>query len=55
MEKIHTDASQPEVSKEVKQSVVRPKGAGADRKPEPNPTIDPLSYGKYSPRKGSPR
>jgi hypothetical protein len=53
--KIHTDESQPEVSKEMKQGVVVPKGAGADRQPEPNPTVDSMKYGSYSKRKGSPR
>jgi hypothetical protein len=53
--KIKTDESQPMNEKEVSKAQVSPKGAGADRQPDPKMTVDGLAYGKYSPRKGSPR
>jgi hypothetical protein len=52
--KIKTDEAQPTNEREVSKAQVRPKGAGADRQPEPSMQVE-NTQGNFSKRKGSPR
>lgn len=54
MMKIKTDETQPMNEREVSKAQVRPKGAGADRQPEPSMQVE-KNGGSFSKRKGSPR
>jgi hypothetical protein len=52
--KIKTDEAQPMNEREVSKAQVSPRGAGADRQPEPNMKVE-NGQGNYSKHKGSPR
>jgi hypothetical protein len=52
--KIKTDEAQPGNEREVSKAQVTPRGAGADRQPEPKMKIEG-DGGSFSPHKGSPR
>jgi hypothetical protein len=51
---VKTDEAQPTNQREASKAQVVPKGAGADRQPEPSMKIE-NGDGKFSPKKSSPR